>query len=124
MAKNTLKKIITSILGFFGIMTFTSCYGMPVNDDWLSLCGTVTGDHDGKAETPAVPVKGIKVTARYSDGKEIDSSQTGERGMYFMEIDVSSGGAPRLIEYTFEDTDGAENGSYKKKNGDKRFFSR
>lgn len=96
-------------------MTFTSCYGMPANEDWFSLYGKVTGDHDGKAETPAVPVKGIRVTARDSDGNEIASSTTDENGEYYMEFEKSSEEMPNSLMYMFEDTDGAENGSYKKK---------
>lgn len=115
MVKSTFKKIISSLLGFFGIMTFTSCYGMPVNDDWISLYGKVTGDDDGTAETPAVPIKGIKVTACDSDGNEIASSTTDENGEYYMEFEKSSEEMPNSLVYMFEDTDGAENGSYKTK---------
>lgn len=120
MIKSTFKKIITSILGFFGIMTFTSCYGMPANESWISLSGTVTGDDDGSASTPAVPVKGIRVSVQDSAGNGL-SSLTGEDGMYYMEMETEADVIPAYLTYIFEDIDGEENGSYKKKTETKEF---
>lgn len=121
MIKSTFKKIITSILGFFGIMTFTSCYGMPANENWISLSGTVTGDDDGSASTPAVPVEGIRVSVQDSAGKELAYSQTDEDGMYYMEMETEADVIPAYLTYIFEDIDGEKNGSYKKKTETKEF---
>lgn len=121
MIKSTFKKIITSILGFFGIMTFTSCYGMPANESWISLSGTVTGDDDGSASTPAVPVEGIRVSVQDSEENELAFSQTDKDGMYYMEMETEADVIPAYLTYIFEDIDGKENGSYKKKTETKKF---
>lgn len=121
MIKSTFKKIITSILGFFGIMTFTSCYGMPANENWISLSGTVTGDNDGSASTPAVPVEGIRVSVQDSEENELAFSQTNKDGMYYMEMETETDVIPAYLTYIFEDIDGKKNGSYKKKTETKEF---
>lgn len=121
MIKSTFKKIITSILGFFGIMTFTSCYGMPANESWISLSGTVTGDDDGSASTSAVPVKGIRVSVQDSAGEELASSLTEEDGTYYMEMETEADVIPAYLTYIFKDIDSKENGSYKKKTETKKF---
>lgn len=121
MIKSTFKKIITSILGFFGIMTFTSCYGMPANENWISLSGTVTGDDDGNLSTPAVPVEGIRVSVQDSEGNGLAPSLTDKDGTYYMEMETEADVIPAYLIYIFEDIDGKKNGSYKKKTETKKF---
>lgn len=120
MRKSPVQKIITAILGFFGIMTFTSCYGMPAN--YTSLYGKVTGDDDGDDSTLAVPVEGIKVSVKDSADQTLASTETGTDGTYWLEIDEK----PEHLwgdnlTFVFEDIDGAENGSYKTKTETKKF---
>ena len=110
MRKGTFRKIITAILGFFGIMTFTSCYGMPAN--YTSLYGQVTGDDDGDASSPAVPVEGIKVTVKDSASQTIGSTTTDTDGYYDMEIDEPPKSLRGKLTFIFEDIDGKENGSW------------
>lgn len=120
MRKGTFRKITTSILGFFGIMTFTSCYGMPAN--YTSLHGWVTGDDDGDTSTPAVPVEGIKVSVKDSTGREIATAMTDAGGYYDMEIDeLSAELRGDTLTFIFEDIDGEENGSYETQTETKKF---
>lgn len=102
-------------------MTFTSCYGMPANESWISLSGTVTGDDDGSASTSAVPVKGIRVSVQDSAGEELASSLTEEDGTYYMEMETEADVIPAYLTYIFKDIDSKENGSYKKKTETKKF---
>ena len=110
MRKGTFRKIISTILGFFGIMTFTSCYGMPAN--YTSLYGQVTGDDDGDTSTAAVPVEGIKVTVKDSADQTIGSTTTDTGGYYDMEIDEPPKSLRGKLTFIFEDIDGKENGSW------------
>lgn len=112
LTMKVLRKIITSILGFFGIMAFTSCYGMPAN--YALLCGQVTGDNDGNPKTSAVPVAGIKVSVKDSAGREVASTTTDADGYYGMEIDKPSLEELRgdTLTFIFEDIDDEENGLY------------
>lgn len=102
-------------------MTFTSCYGMPANENWISLSGTVTGDNDGSASTPAVPVEGIRVSVQDSEENELAFSQTDKDGMYYMEMETEADVIPAYLTYIFKDIDGKKNGSYKKKTETKEF---
>ncbi|MDE5614217.1 MAG: radical SAM-associated putative lipoprotein [Treponemataceae bacterium] len=113
MRKDSFRKIITAILGFFGIMTFTSCYGMPAN--YTSLYGQVTGDDDGDTSTAAVPVEGIKVTVKDSADQTIGSTTTDTDGYYDMEIDEPPKSLRGKLAFTFEDIDGGQNGSWETK---------
>ena len=110
MRKGTFRKIISTILGFFGIMTFTSCYGMPAN--YTSLYGQVTGDDDGDTSTASVPVEGIKVTVKDSADQTIGSTTTDTDGYYDMEIDEPPKSLRGKLTFIFEDIDGEKNGSY------------
>ena len=98
----TWKKITGTILGVLGIGTLVSCYGM-VEDDDLSLCGTVTDSAGGK-------IKGIEVTLKNSSGSKTETTTTSDSGTY--EFAYLSEGSYTL---NFKDVDGSENGSYKEK---------
>ncbi len=113
MHKGTFRKIISTILGFFGIMTFTSCYGMPAN--YTSLYGQVTGDDDGDTSIPAVPVQGIQVTVKDSADQTIGSTTTNTDGYYDMEIDEPPKSLRGKLTFIFEDIDGEKNGSWETK---------
>lgn len=113
MRKGSFRKIITAILGFFGIMTFTSCYGMPAN--YTSLYGRVTGNDDEDASTPAVPVQGIQVTVKDSADQTIGSTTTNTDGYYDLEIDEPPKSLRGKLTFTFEDIDGEENDSWETK---------
>ena len=113
MREGTFRKIITAILGFFGIMTFTSCYGMPAN--YTSLYGRVTGDDDRDDLTPAVPVQGIQVTVKDSADQTIGSTTTDTDGCSDLEIDEPPKSLRGKLTFTFEDIDGKENGSWETK---------
>ncbi|MDE6774594.1 MAG: radical SAM-associated putative lipoprotein [Treponemataceae bacterium] len=113
MREGSFRKIITAILGFFGIMTFTSCYGMPAN--YTSLYGRVTGDDDRDDLTPAVPVQGIQVTVKDSANQTIGSMTTNADGYYDLEIDEPPKSLRGNLTFTFEDIDGEENGVWETK---------
>lgn len=113
MRESSFRKIITAILGFFGIMTFTSCYGMPAN--YTSLYGRATGDNDGDTSTPAVPVRGIQVTVKDSADQTIGSMTTNTDGYYDLEIDEPPKSLRGNLTFTFEDIDGEENGVWETK---------
>ncbi|MBR1614946.1 MAG: radical SAM-associated putative lipoprotein [Treponema sp.] len=98
----TWKKITGTILGVLGIGTLVSCYGM-VEDDDLSVYGTVTNSDGGK-------IKGIEVTLKKSSGNKTETTTTSDSGTY--EFAYLSEGSYTL---NFKDVDGSENGSYKEK---------
>nr|MBP3282343.1 carboxypeptidase regulatory-like domain-containing protein [Treponema sp.] len=98
----TWKKITGTILGVLGIGTLVSCYGM-VEDDDLSVYGTVTNSDGGK-------IKGIEVTLKNSSGNGTEKTTTSDYGKY--EFSYLSEGSYTL---TFKDVDGSDNGSYKEK---------
>ncbi len=102
MIRWTFKKTFTSILTLLGIGTLTSCYGMAPN--YARLEGTVTSKDGNKA------VSGIRVRALDSDGLELDSTETMEGGMYYLNTKALGS----KVKVLFEDVDGKENGSFKK----------
>lgn len=81
----TWKKIVSIVLGFLGIGTLTSCYGMPYidNPDEMYGCphnkyfvsGTVTGDTDGDGKYE--PLQKIEISV-----KKIDIPEDGSYGGY------------------------------------------
>lgn len=104
----TWKKVLGLILGFLGIGTLTSCYGMP--DDFYGdlkrpsidvyINGIVKGDIDGDGQTEPVP--GISVetsrskTETTNNGSfEILTSYYEDSGydyIYFSDIDAEENG--------------------------------
>lgn len=82
----TWQKIITAILGVLGIGTLTSCYGMPLNGEFIDFTGKVFYDHDNDPSTDPVPVSGIKVTGETTLPRTeptMDYSLTGENGEFW-----------------------------------------
>jgi hypothetical protein len=78
-------------------LLFQACYGMPIDDDSVTIQGKVSS----KTDIP-VPIPGIKVSVESSD------HFTNENGNFFIYL-------PKQESYKlqFEDVDGPENGSYK-----------
>lgn len=108
--------------------TFVACY-TPENDAYWTVEGTVRGA-DG------APVDGIKVTCAFDTGSRVETVvvHTGASttdggcgstadggctaGAYVCETETFGGGdfaAPAPTEITFEDVDGATNGTFEKK---------
>lgn len=106
----TWKKIVTLILGFLGIGTLTSCYGVlpPLRTKFIT--GTVMGDIDGDGIDE--PVSGIQYTF-ISD----EYSCEGLIGSYYPDgrFDIETSKADISFGITFTDIDGEENGSFKTK---------
>lgn len=118
----TWQKIITAILGVLGIGTLTSCYGMPLNGEFIEFTGKVFYDHDNDSSTDPVPVSGIKVTGETTLPRTeptMDYSLTGENGefwfSFFKSYEDEARAAAPTPDYTitFTDIDGEDNGNLK-----------
>lgn len=97
----TLRKILGSVLGFFGIGALTACYGVDEGRmrEGHVVCGNVTNE-SGEM------LSGIKVST-----KDTNSSTTFTKNGYFS---LSLPDSVKSCTVYFEDVDGEANGSYKK----------
>lgn len=105
----TWKKILSLILGFLGIGTLTSCYGMiPMdpNEIPIDFAGIVIGDIEDDDINDPVPIPGIKVSL-FSYETNTDSDG------YFSFSLPPSDKYPIDYEIIFEDVDDEKNGSFK-----------
>lgn len=101
----TWKKIISTILGFLGIGTLVSCYGMPLGYSSVFISGSVNGDIDGDPDTPDQPIPDIEI--RVNDEYR---STTNIEGKFFFCLDYEG-----VYKVSFVDVDNKENGSFKTK---------
>lgn len=76
-------------------LLFQACYGMPIDDDSVTIQGKVSSKTD-------IPIPGIKVSVESSD------CFTNENGNFFIYLTKQE-----LYKLQFEDVDGPKNGSYK-----------
>lgn len=90
------QKITALIVGFFGIGTLVSCYGMPRGDS-VEIKGTVTGLIDGELK----PIPDISVYTQF------DKAVTDEKGEYVI------CGYLKRDSLLFEDEDLDNNGCFK-----------
>ena len=102
----TWKKIISTILGFLGIGTLVSCYGMPLGYDSKYISGSVYGDIDGDPETPDQPIPDIEVRVNDNEYKCI----TNHDGRFYFSVDYEGS-----YKISFIDVDNEENGSFENK---------
>ena len=97
----TLRKILGSVLGFFGIGALTACYGVDEGRmrDGRMIYGNVTNE-SGEM------LSGIKVST-----KEVNSPTTFTKNGYYS---LSLPDSVKSCTVYFEDVDGEANGSYQK----------
>ena len=110
----TWQKIVTIILGFLGIGTLTSCYGMPEPSShfvYTTVNGEVWGDVDSNPETPDEPVKGISVCLN-----DKEKTTTDDNGYFEFSFEYETYGhvVQEVYELSLVDKDGTENGNFKK----------
>lgn len=112
----TWKKIVALILGFLGIGTLTSCYGVLPPLISKVITGTVMGDIDGDGIDE--PVSGILytfITGEYQRREGVIGN--GLSGSYYSNgrFEIETSKADISFGITFTDFDGEENGFFKTK---------
>lgn len=94
------RRVLRIMLGFFGLNTFTACYGIASYSPYISVWGKVV---DGRDE----PVQGIKVSGENGKGNEFVTSEKGEFGYY---SHCKADEVPQTLTLKFTDPDGPANG--------------
>lgn len=122
----TWKKIVSLILGFLGIGTLVSCYGMPITENPLGgknylLQGRVYGDIDDDGEMEEIP--NIQVSSNYGTTKTNESGNFKILGYtepenFIYDKDPHAEDDDIIIKREFikleiNDTDGEQNGKFK-----------
>lgn len=120
------KKNVRFILGFLGIGTLVSCYGMPITENPLGgknylLQGCVYGDINGDGESERIP--NIQVSSNYGTTKTNENGEFKILGYtepenviykYNSETEEYNYNVKKIfIALEFNDIDGEKNGNFK-----------
>lgn len=111
----TWKKLVAVVMGFLGIGTLVSCYGMPIDYNNFEVSGTVYGDIDGDGINEPIPGIGVSIDNKPS-AYNYDSI-TGADGKFIQNSVFPTFDDVSNLEYTlyFTDIDDEENGSFEDK---------